>query len=262
MSFPNLSRSRKGLFSFLLSLLILAVIGLVGVVISNQVKTGQYISEGRITVTGLGEKYVRPDLALVSFSVKTEKETVREAIEENTQAMNEVIQRITDLGIASKDLQSIGFNLNPRYEWQDEKGTAIYPPSGKRVLVGYEVDQTLQVKIRDLVQIGEVIDGATKAGANEVSSLELTVEHPEEIEKEVRLQAVEQAKEEAQALANQLGCRLGELVEVQFNLATPPSAFSKTLSLESSAAGGGSAPQIEAGENLIQVTAYLTYQID
>ena len=261
MPFPNLSRSHRGLFGLLLSLLVLAVIGLVGVVISNQVRSGQYISEGKIAVTGLGEEYVKPDLALVSFSVKTEKETVRAAIEENAQLMNEVIQKITDLGIASKDLQSIDFNLNPRYEWQDGDEIGIYP-SGKRILVGYDVSQTLQVKIRDLAQIGEVIDEATKAGANEVSSLGLTVEHPEEIEKEVRLQAVEQAKEEAQALANQLGCHLGALVEVQFSSAAPSLARVKALSLESSAAGGGSAPQIEAGENLIQVTAYLTYQID
>ena len=262
MPFPNLSRSYRGLFGLLLSLLILAVIGLVGVVISNQVRSGQYISEGKIAVTGLGEKYVKPDLALVSFSVKTEKGTVRAAIEENAQAMNEVIQGITDLGIASKDLQSINFNLNPRYEWQDERGIAIYPPSRKRVLVSYEVSQTLQVKIRDLAQIGEVIDEATKAGANEVSSLQLTIEHPEEIEKEARLQAVEQAKEEAQALANQLGCHLGALVEVRFSLTAPSLTRVKALYLESSAAGGGSTPQIEAGENLIQVTAYLTYQIN
>ena len=96
MPFPNLSRSHRGLFGLLLSLLVLAVIGLVGVVISNQVRSGQYISEGKIAVTGLGEEYVKPDLALVSFSVKTEKETVRAAIEENAQAMNEVIQGITD----------------------------------------------------------------------------------------------------------------------------------------------------------------------
>jgi uncharacterized protein len=265
ISFHNFANSHRRVFGFLLSLLIVALLGLVGVVIANQLKAGQYISEGEITVSGLGERYVQPDLALVNFTVTTEEKTVRQAMEENAEDMNNVIQAIDDLGIAKKDIQTTNFNLSPRYEWhRDEEEKEIYS-SGERVLVSYEVTQTLQVKVRDLSEIGEVIDGATSAGANQVNRFELTVEHPEEIREEIRLQAVEKAKESAKELASQLGSHLGKLIEVRFNSEIPPLVWEKNLYADFEVAmGGGGAPepQIETGENLIQETAYLTYKIN
>lgn len=261
MDYKNISQFQKVSFGFLLIILILAVTALTGVVLSNQIKAGRYIGQEaanshQITVSGIGKKYVKPDLALINFSVVTDKATVSEAMEENTQKMNEVIKSLENLKVTSKDIQTTNFDLHPRYEWRDKD--KIFP-SGRRVLVGYEVNQTLQVKVRDLSKVGAVIDQASQAGANQIGSFQLTFDHPEELEAQVRLQAIRRARQNAQSLANQLGVHLGKVINVSFGGTIPqPLRMSGVLYK----AEAGESPQIQTGQNLIQVTAHITYQID
>ena len=161
-NFKNLEEKNKILFTglliiltvFLLALTIYTVVG-----VQNKIKEGRYIgqeieSKNTITVSDKGEIYARPDLAITSFSVVTEKKTVAEAMSENTKKMNAVINSVKEQGVEDKDLKTTSFNIYPRYEWYNE--TQFYP-QGRRVLVGYEVSQSLQVKIRDLEKIGDII---------------------------------------------------------------------------------------------------------
>ncbi|GAG34302.1 unnamed protein product, partial [marine sediment metagenome] len=131
--------------------------------IQNKIKESRYIGQdielrNTITVMGTGKVYAKPDLALTSFSVVTEKKTVAEAVEENTGKMNAIISLMKEEGVEEKDLKTTTFNIYPRYEYHREAEIGIWPsPEGKRVLVGYEVRQTLEVKIRNIEKIGVVI---------------------------------------------------------------------------------------------------------
>ena len=127
----------------LLNLFLIVLIISTAVGIQNQIKEGRYIGQeieakNTITVSDTGEIYAKPDLALISFSVKTEAKTVSEAMSENTKKMNAVIEFIKGEGVEEKDLKTTSFNIYPRYEWR-EVGIPPYPSTGKRVLVGYEV---------------------------------------------------------------------------------------------------------------------------
>jgi len=115
-------------------------------------------------------------------------------------------------------LQTSGFNINPHYDYvtitsQNTSTESYYYPSGKRVLSGYEVNQTLTVKIRqdNMAKIGQIIQEATNAGANEVGDLQFTVDKPDELQAKARKQAIDEAKAKAQVLADQLGVRLGNI---------------------------------------------------
>ena len=262
MQYENISQFQKKYFGFLLLILGVVAIGLGSVVLVNQIKAGKYIGQEvndnhQITVSGVAKKYVKPDLALVNFAVKTEGKTVAEAMEENTDKMNEVISVLKGLNIAAKDIQTTNFDLSPRYEWNREN--EIFP-SGKRYLVGYEVRQSLQVKVRNLNRLGEVIDKASEAGANQIGSFQLTFDRPEVLEKQVRLQAIQEAQAEARSLARQLGVRLGKVINISFGTTSPQPLF-RTLGANSVEEDKAS-PQIEIGQNLIQVTAHITYQIN
>jgi len=193
---------------------------------------------------------------LIDFSVVGEKKTVIEAMAENTKKMNSVIEAIKSQGVEEKDLKTTNFSISPRYEWYEK--SEIYP-AGKRVLVGYEVNQTLQVKIRDLTKIGNIIQVATKAGANQVGDLQFTIDKQDELKSQARKEAIEKAKVMAKEIAGQLGVKLVKITNFSEN-ATAPIPY--PYFMERAMGGGAETPQIQTGENKIEVQVSITYEID
>ena len=201
--FENLKEKDKCLF---FSLLIILGVFLTMLTIAEMIDIRDkiQITGNTITVFDSGEIYAKPDLALSTFSVVTEAKTVGEAMDENAKKMNDIIYFIKEQGVEEKDLKTTGFNLYPRYEYQKVE-TEIYPyPPGKRVLVGYEVTQSLEVKIRDMTKIGEIIQGTAENGANQVGDLQFVIDKQDELKAKARAQAIEKAKAKAEELASQL----------------------------------------------------------
>ena len=235
---------------------------LIGVYISNKIKEGRYIGQGAeekntITVSGTGEIYVKPDLAIINFSVITEAKTVGEALNNNAKKMNAVIEAVGNQGIDDKDLKTTNFNIYPRYEWHER--SELYP-QGKRVLAGYEVRQTLEAKVRDIEKISQVIDSAVDAGANQVDNLSFTVDKQDEFKKQAREKAIKEAKAKAKEIANQLGVHLVKITGFSESAVMPiPRPFN--FKGEAMGMGGEGAPQIETGENKIEVTVSIAYEI-
>ena len=261
-NFKHLGEKNKILFTgllIILSVFLLALTVSTVVSIQNKIKEGKYIGQeieakNTITVSDKGEVYARPDLAITTFSVTTEKKTVAEAMKENAEKMNAVIDFIKEQEVEDKDLKTTSFNIYPRYEWHEK--TQFYP-QGERVLVGYEVRQSLQVKIRDMDKIGEIIQGATDAGANQVGDLQFTIDDEDEFKKQARGQAIEKAKDKAKELASQLGVKLVRITNFSESGIVP-----RYYALEESVGIGGEAPQIEVGENKIEVNVTITYEIN
>jgi uncharacterized protein YggE len=250
----------KGICVILMALLFVLTI-YVFVSVQNKIKEGRYIgqeieSKNTITVSGSGEVYAKPDLALTTFSVLTEKKTIAKAMEENTEKMNAVIDSIKEQGVEEKDLKTTSFNIYPRYEWREK--TQFYP-SGRRILVGYEIRQSLEVKIRDMEKIGVIIQKATDAGANQVGDLRFTIDDQDEVKKQARGQAIDKAKEKAEELASQLGVKLVRIVSFNEGGIVP-----RYYALEEAIGMGGEdkALQIEVGENKIEVSVSITYEIN
>ncbi len=247
----------------IVSILLIVVTVWFAVSIQNKIKEGKYIGQeietkNTITVSETGKIYAKPDLALTSFSVVAEAKTVSEAMTENTQKMNAIIAAMKDQGIEEKDLKTTSFSIYPRYEWQRVE-IEIYPyPPGKRVLVGYEVRQSLQVKIREMAKIGDIIQEATDTGANQVGNLQFTIDQEDELKKEARGQAIDKAKTKAQELASQLGVSLVRITNFSESAALP---YFYAPMREMAEDMDGGVPQIETGENLVSVTVSITYEI-
>ena len=246
--------------SLILFLIVLSISTIVG--INNKVKESHYIGrETQITVYGKGEVQAKPDLALINFGVKSEAKTVSEAMEENIQKMNNIISFIKNEGVEEKDLKTVNFRIQPLYEYIKDGVDYYLYPEGKRTLVGYEVSQSLETKIRNMDKIGSVIQGATDEGANQVGSLSFTIDDEEGLKKQAREEAIEKAKEKAKELASQLGVRLVKIVNFSESGTSPyyPVVYD---SLEMAKGAGESSPQIEVGENTIGVNVSITYEIN
>ena len=120
-----------------------------------------------ITVNGTGEVNVAPNYAEIRIEVVTESKDLNEAQRQNANKMNQVIQALLSLGISREDIQTSSFSIFPQYDYVE----------GRQVFRGYEVTNALTVKIRNISQVGMVIDTAVKNGANRVSSLEFKLEN-------------------------------------------------------------------------------------
>ena len=245
------------------TLLVILGIFLITLIISKAIDIKDKIQTtgNTITVSDTGEIYAKPDLALVTFSVVNEAKTVAEAMAQNTEDMNGVINFVKDQGVEEKDLKTTSFNIYPRYEYQKvEAEIEIYPyPPGKRVLVGYEITQSLEVKIRDMTKIGKIIEGATEFGANQVGDLQFTIDKQDELKKQARAEAIEKAKTKAKELAEQLGVKLVRIIN--FNESSVVPYYYGLEKMAVSLVAGAETPQMETGENKIEVTVSITYEI-
>ncbi|MFA4872313.1 MAG: SIMPL domain-containing protein [Patescibacteria group bacterium] len=169
----------------------------------------------QFNVSGEGKVEVAPDIALVRVGVATTpKASAGEAVKENTFIMNRVMKVVSDAGIAREDIKTMNYTLNPQYEF----------PDGKQRLLGYVVSQDVQLKIRDLTKVGDIIGAATSAGANQVNDIQFTLENPESAKADARAKAIEAAKLKAAVIADAAGLDLKKLInfyEVESPIPTP-----------------------------------------
>jgi len=262
-------RTKDIAFAIVLDLFLVVFTVLMLVDIQNRVKQGKYIgqdieSRNTITVSDTGEIYAKPDLAITTFSVLTEAKTVARALGENTAKMNKVIDSMKAEGIKTADLKTTNFSIYPRYDWLKETACDLYPcpPEGKRVLMGYEITQSLKVKIRDMEKIGDIIQKATDTGANEVGNLQFTIDNEDNLKKQARGQAIKKAREKARELASQLGVNLVKITNFNESFSTPRFYEYGYAMEKAMGEAAPEAPQIETGENKISVSVTITYEIN
>jgi uncharacterized protein len=238
-------------FQFLVFVLMIMVIAFFAALINekNQVSENQVI-----TVSGTGEVYATPDIGLIDISVRTEGKEVGTITSDNSTKMNEALSFIKSQGVEDKDIKTTGFNINPVYSWEEK--------TAKRNLTGYEVNQTINVKIRDLTKVGAIISGATEKGANDVSSLSFVVDNDEKIKEEAKNLAIMDAKTKAKNLEKVLGIKMIKIINFSDSSYTPYSYDSSVTSAYKMEAGGGVvAPTIQTGQNKITSTVTITYAI-
>jgi uncharacterized protein YggE len=257
----NLFKRRK-IFVNLLSLLVLFILISVGTSIALkvvQIRSEARIAEGTlrdtISVRGEGKMDIKPDIALISFSVTKESRSIAKAQEENGRTMNKIIENLKNLKIKEADLKTANYSIYPRYEYNRE--------TGKRTLAGYEVRQNIEVKIRDFSKIGQAIQESAKLGANQIGGLNFTIDDETKAKSNVRAKAISDAKLRAKILAKQLGIKLGDIIDFHESGGYVPVYRAQSMDM-----GGGAKeesvvpmPEIEPGTNEIRVNVELVYEI-
>lgn len=237
-------------------ILFLAVLAISGVVdINNKIKEGRYIGQGSqykntISISGEGKVLAKPDIGQVDLSVVSDAATVAAAQKDNTDKMNKITQAMKDLGIKEEDLKTVNYSIYPRYQYT----------KGKSEIIGYEVSQTLEVKIRDLDKAGDILGKAASLGANQVGSLNFTFDDPEALKSEARQKAIANAKQKAEDLAKGLGVTLGKITSFSESVSGEPIPIYAREGL-GIGGGGGATPEIQTGQNEIQVNVTLSYEI-
>ena len=256
---PNGTVKQIGLSKSLLILAIVLVVGQVcywGVQAYSAIwgTTGNYSRE--ISVTAQGKAISAPDVAVVRVGVKTEGMKVATVVQENNEKMNAVLAALKDLKIASKDIQTINYSLNPQYDYTDK---------GERVFKGYALNQEVKVKIRDFAKAGDVLEKATGLGANLVGDLQFTIDDPATAKAAALQDAIGKAKAKGREISLASGLKLKKIVNIYEDYNQYPQ-YSSSVGL-----GGGeaflmkataaAAPDIQAGEQEITVNVTLVYRV-
>lgn len=204
-----------------------------------------------MSVTGIGEVALKPDIAYINIGVRTEKDTAAEAMAQNSTDTQAVIAAIKAAGVADDDIRTENFNIYPNQRFDLE---------GKPTNLTYIVENTVYLKVRDLTKLGGLLDSVVKAGANNINSIQFDAVDKSKAATDARAAAVKAAKAQAEEMAAAAGVTLGPIQSISYYDSAPGPMY------ENKAMGGAAdtmnaiAP-INPGTLKISVNVTLTYEI-
>jgi uncharacterized protein YggE len=211
--------------------------------------------EATIVVTGEGSAEMAPDMALIDLGVVKDAKTAREALDANNKAMADVLAALKEAGIAERDLQTSGFMINPQYQYP-QSSTGENPPP---VLIGFQVTNTVTLRVRDLSKLGEILDKAVTLGANQGNGIRFVNDKPDTAVSAARKKAVENAMAKAKELTDAAGVGLGRVLEIsETTYRAEPMPTMRAMAKDY--AEGGAVP-LATGENSYSVTVNVTFAL-
>lgn len=244
---------------------IMAIIAL-GAYTYYTLKQAQYLYQGptTISVTGVGEVFATPDIATFSFTVEANEIDASVAQSKSAETMNAVLAYLKETGVDEKDVKTSSYSMNPRYEYPDTPCTQWgCPPRGEPKLTGYQVSQTVTVKVRDTSKAGEIISNVGEKGALNVSGLSFTIDDEEAIKTKAREEAIADAKTKAEVLAKNLGVRIVRMNGYWEDAGSYPVAYGMggDMKFAADSVAPSVAPQLPTGENQMKIQVNISYEI-
>ena len=158
-----------------------------------------------LSVSAHAEATRVPDVATVSAGVVTQAADANAAMRDNAARMDAVMKAIRAAGIAERDIQTSGINLNPQYRYAEDQPPAI---------TGYQASNTVRIKVRDIGKLGGVLDALVASGANQVNGPSFEIDKPEAAYDEARRAALAKAQARAKMYADALGVRVRRIVSI------------------------------------------------
>jgi uncharacterized protein len=203
--------------------------------------------QARIIVVGNGKVSAAPDYAEVNAGVVTKAKTAKEATDANAKTMSAVMAALRDAGIEQKDIQTSRFSLQPVY--------APPQPDTEQRLTGFSVSNQLDVTIRNIVQVGDILDRLIGAGATEIGGVQFQHSDPSKLLDRAREAAIADARRQAEVYARAAGVNLGSVAWI-----TEASGYAPMPMAAMRVAGGMAATPIATGED--NLTAQVTVGFD
>jgi uncharacterized protein YggE len=205
-------------------------------------------STGTIVVSGTGRVAVQPDVADLRLGVTVAKPTVEAARGEAAATMDAILRAVDGAGVARADVRTAMLSVQPRYDYRDGRAP---------VLTGYEIANVVEVSVRDLSALGDVIDATLTAGATSMDALSFRLADPRPAEREARRQAMAEARSRADFLAEAAGVTVQGVSDIEGQPVRPPGPVAKAERMALAADAG---TPVEAGTLEVAVTVSVTYR--
>ncbi len=214
------------------------------------VRVTQTMATTELSVTGEGKVDIVPNTATVDVGIRVNNaSTVEAAQSQIDETNNAIIAAMEQLGIPKQNIKTSNYSVFPAYDYS----------SGRDVLTGYNGNVTLSIKSQNVDQVSQVIAAATEAGANEIQNTRFEVEDPAAHRSEARTKAIENAKEEAQKMADDLGIKLGKVVNVVEHTTSGEGPY-PMMAERAYGLGGGGGASFEPGSQTITSVVTLYFE--
>lgn len=227
----------------------------------------RYVSHMPVTISvaGEGEIFAKPDVATFNFSVNAKEKEASMAQSKSADAINAIIAYLKDNGVEEKDIRTQYYNLSPQYEYPQTVCNSLgyCPPRGEPKVVGYEVTQSVEVKVRTIDDTSKLIGGVGELGATNLDGPSFTIDDESALQAQAREKAIIDAKTKAEKLAKDLGVRIVRMNGFWEEQGGYPMLYGKggdasaiTMSAEMAVA-----PEIPTGENSIISRVNISYEV-
>ncbi len=238
---------------------------------SNEIKFGGRVGVAPNTISfdGMGEISAIPDIATISFTVRKDAPVVADAQTFVSTKISATLKMLKANGIADKDIKTDSYISNPKYDYEVQMGAPTSMPCSqdycppfvrKQTISGYEVSQTIEVKIRDTAKVGAIEKGLADLGITESYGPNFTVDNADLLKDQARAKAIANAKKKATELERELHIHLGRIVNFsENNYGGGPIMYAKGM--EADTVGTPPVPNLPTGENKITSNVIITYEI-
>ena len=204
-----------------------------------------------LTMNGVGSAQIAPDMAEITLGVITEAKDAAKAHGDNAAQAARVQAAVKALGVAERDIQTTRYDFSPIYDVKD---------NGRSVTTGYTVTNAIVVKVRNLANVGKVIDAALANGANRVDSLEFSASNPSAAKDAALADAARDARSKADAVARALGVRIVRILNVYADAQSPAPRNFMPMMMAKEAYDAGT--PISAGELSFEASVNISYVIE
>lgn len=217
-----------------------------------------------ITVSGSGKASAVPNIADITFGVTETASTVAEAQTAATAKNNSALDAVKKLGVADKDVKTVSYNVSPHYTYPSPCPPGALCPQyagGNPKVTGYDVSETIEVKVRDTAKAGEVLQALGSLGVQNIYGPNFIVDDSHAVTNEARGKAIADARAQAELLASQLGVHLGQIVNYSEGGNYPVPMYASMGKGGTMSADVAAPPSLPTGENETNVTVTITYEI-
>ncbi len=256
--FENNLQDRKFIVFFsalVLSLLALFLAAKTWLAIREAQHVGEPIPyEYSISIEGLGEADVVPDVAKISYTIESRGATTEEAQNKNATVGNSIIDRLGQEGIDKKDVKTTYYSSYQNYKY-DALGNSI--PGGD-----WTTTQSVEVTVRDTTKTSSLLSLVGQLGATGISGPTFEIDDEEPAKNEARKLALEDAKEKAQEIAASLGLKLKAISSYSEWQDQPYYGYEMGSSYEAMDTKAGASPTVEAGQQKVKIHVTISYTLE
>jgi len=207
-----------------------------------------------ITVVGTGKASGTPDVANINIGVETVAASVQQAVDDNKAKMTTLLDALKSLGIADKDIQTSNYSV-----YTERQPVPVPNGKGDQGPVSYHVNNQVNVVVRDVNKLGDVLDKVVAAGANNIYGVNFSVADTSKLQADARAKAIEDAKSRAESLAKLAGVTLGDVMNVSEIIGGSGPIYG-VMDSAKMGLGGGGAP-IQPGELEVNMSVQVTFAI-
>jgi uncharacterized protein YggE len=213
----------------------------------------QKLFEGEtINVTGTAKTDVKPDTAYITLGVSTTAVTVKSALDKTDAAVTKITEAVKNLGVKDENIQTSNFWVNPQFDYNKQPA----------VQTGYTAENDISVKTTP-DEVSQVIFAGATNGANNFYNFSVSVSNEEEVKTNLMAQAIDDAKNKAEAIAKSTNKTLGEFKVISYGYVplTQNSALYTTQGGAAMEGASGTTSAISTGLNEISVNVYATFEL-